>query len=245
MGRFSPSIKKEKLKNAMFINEIMPGFCRHVSLPYKESTQMNQLLALVEPSKENYIYPRNTYFRVKENYEKIMDYVFIEISATHLGKTLTYANTTDALTTEQKNILNSADFGTDIYIKIRFKYKSWTNVSDHTTKEAEYRVTVIPEIEAVYPGGNNELTIYLTKNIFDKISEKSTAKKIQNAIVTFNINEDGEPVDAKLIQTSKDQKIDQLILDAIHKMPKWTTAKNSDGTIVQEKITIPFGGGGC
>jgi hypothetical protein len=246
-GRFSPAIKKEKLRNAQFINEIMPEFCRYVSLPYKERAHLDQLLAIVKPSQANYTYPLGSYFHVQKDYEKIIEYVSIEISSIRQGKILTYGNTTDLLTTEQKNSLSSADLGTDIRIKIRFKYKNWAidnSSTDRSTKEAQYVVTVIPETEATYPGGFKQLTAYLTENIIDKVSENAL-EKIQQAIVKFNVDEDGQPVNARLFKTSTDPKTDQLIIDAIKKMPKWKPAKNSEGIIVNEEISIPFRGGGC
>jgi hypothetical protein len=246
-GRFSPSIKKEKLRDAQFLNEIMPEFPRYVSMPYQERAQLDQLLASVQPSQENYSYPLGNYFHVQKDYEKIFDYVTIEISTISHGKTLTYGNTNDALTIEQKNSLNSADFGTDIRIKIRFKYKNWAMDNSNTgraIKEAQYAVTVIPETEAAYPGGFKQLTSYLTKNIMDKASER-TSEKIQQAIVRFSVNEDGQPVDVRLFKTSTDLKTDQLIMDAINNMPRWKPAKNAEGVIVKEEISIPFGGGGC
>jgi TonB family protein len=251
-GRFSPAIKKEKLSGARFICEIMPEFGRYVSMPFRELDQLNQLLKSVCSPQRNYgsslTYPPDTYVHMQENYERVIDYVSIEILTTSNGKTLAAQGPTDALTNEQKNILNSADLGSDIRIKIKFNYKKWvyknTSMTD-SLKEALYLITVVPATEAEYPGGFKQLTSYLTTTILNKISDKNGLKKIQEAIVKFTVNEEGQLMDVKLSRTSTDSRTDQLILDAIHKMPRWKPAKNYQGVNVKQEISIPFREKGC
>jgi TonB family protein len=251
-GRFSPTIKKEKLNGVRFISEIMPEFCRYVSMPNRERAQFNQLLKSIDLPERNYrsilTYPPDNYIHTQKNYERIIDYVSIEIAVTSNGKTLAAQSPSYVLTNEQKNILNSSDLGTDIHIKIKFIYKNWVNNTINTVdvpKEAQYSVTVIPETEAEYPGGLKQLSTYLTTNIIDRISEKTASKNIQQAIVKFTVNADGKLVNAKLSRSSMDARTDLLILEAILKMPNWKPAKNSNGIQVKQEMSIPFGGGGC
>jgi TonB family protein len=138
--------------------------------------------------------------------------------------------------------------GTDIRIKIRFNFKNQPNdsgVNVNKINEGEYVVTVIPETEAEYPGGYKQLTEYLNENVFSKISEKNTSEKIQQAILRFTVNEDGQIVDTRIAKTTTYPKIDELLLDATNKMPKWTPAENSKGIKVKQEFSIPLGGGGC
>jgi TonB family protein len=251
-GRFTAAIKKEKLSGARYICEIMPEFNRYVSMPYKELDQFHQLLKSVCVPQRNYgsflTYPPDTYVHMQENYEQVIDYTSIEILVTSHDKILRAQSPNDVLTNEQKNILNSADLGSDIRIKIRFNYKKWVyknmNVVD-TLKEALYLVTVVPATEAEYPGGFKQLTTYLTTNILDKISDKNVSKKIQQAVVKFTVDEEGQLTDVKLSTTSTDSRTDQLILDAFHKMPKWKPAKNYQGVTVKQEMSIPFRERGC
>lgn len=238
-GRLTPSIKKAKLNEARFINEIMPQFGRFFALPYNER---------VEFDKRNITIYSQNYFYPQQNYNYMIGYVSIEISATCNGKVLTSQSKSDTLTTKQKNILNTVDLGTDISVKIKFNFKNQTENSLESagnTKEGEYIVTVIPETEAVYPGGFKQFTEYLKENVFDKISEKSTSEKIQQAVVKFAVNEEGQIVDARISKTSTVPKIDQLLLDATNKMPKWTPAESTKGKKVKQEFSIPLGGGGC
>lgn len=173
--------------------------------------------------------------------------VGVEISATSNGKTLTAQNTSDKLTAEQKNILTTADLGSDIRIKIQFKYKNQADDnfgSRSGIKEGVSTVTVVPETEAEYPGGYKKITEYFIENVVNKIAAPSTSQKIQNAVVRFTVNEEGKIVDAKITSTSTDPYIDKLLLDATVKMPKWKPAENSKGVRVKQEFVIPFGGGG-
>jgi len=247
-GRYTPSIKKESLDKAVFICEIMPDFRYHFSLPVNEEARLNDLLKLVDAPEGHYIYSQENWFCPQEGYSKIMDYVGIEITAICNGKNISAESTGEALTDEQRTILNTADLGTDINIVIKFKYRDWaidSHDGENKTKEGTYRVAVVPETEAKYPGGFKQLSEYFTENIVNKIQGASSFEKFSNSVVSFTINEDGKVVDGKLSTTSTDAKIDKLILDAVKEMPKWAPAKNSKGVKVKQVFTIPLGGGGC
>jgi len=244
-GRLTPSIKKEKLTKALFINEIMPEFSRYFQLPHDDRFQFDvQLKATDSPQGYFINTPENS--NPKKDHEKIINYVSIEIFATCEGKTLRSQSANKTISTEQKNILNSTDLGTDIRIKIKFKFKyPLYDKVDTGVKEGEYSVTVVPETEAEYPGGSKKLTDYLIENVFNKIHDKKNTEKVHGAIVKFNINEEGQVVDVKMLRTSKEPKTDKLIIDAINRMPKWKPAKNAKGINIKQEFSIPFGNSGC
>lgn len=240
-GRFTPVIKKEKLYFAKSIGEIMPEFNRYFVLSAKERYQMDLMVNTADNPQAYSVFQQ-------ESFTKFIDFVSVEIEATYEGKTLTAQSAGDMLSTEQKNILNAADLGTDIYIKINFSYKDPANdkyASTDQIKEGQYSVTVVPATEAEFPGGTKQITAYLTDNIINQVSEKSAFGKIQEAIVNFTVDEEGRIVDAKMYRTSTDPEIDKLILDATNRMPKWRPAENSKGVKVRQVVSIPFGGGGC
>ncbi len=248
--RFTPSIKNEKINEAKYVSEIMPQFCRYFSLPSKDRALFEDQVKIADSHNEGYVYhlySQESFFP-EENYEKVIDFVSVEISAVCQGKNLKSQCSRKTLTPEQKNILNSADLGTDIRIKIKFKYK-YQAIEDldngSKVREGEYIVTVVPETEAEYPGGFKQMTEYIKKNIINKIPEKGISKKIQQAVLEFTVNEEGQIIDTKISSTSTDPKIDKLILDATNKMPKWKPAQNSKGVKVKEEFSIQFGGGGC
>ena len=157
-------------------------------------------------------------------------------------------STGNQLTQEQKQILRTADPGTDIEIKINFKFRNQVGKSagsENKINEGNLAVIVVPATEAEYPGGFAQLSDYFNKNVFDKISETGGTDKILMASVKFTINEDGRITNTKISQTSTDPQIDKLILDQTAKMPKWNPAKNSEGIKIKQEYTIPFSGPGC
>jgi TonB family protein len=242
-GRLSPTINKEKLAEAESLSEIMPEFSHHFSLPFNEQAQLDRLLKIVDSGRKNYVYPQQ-YIHILENYEEVINYVSIDISAVCRGKVQSAQNTNDRLTAEQKNMLREADPGTDIRIKIKFSYKNWAdgNLDDGSKiKSGEYVVTIVPDTEAEYPGGFKQLTAYLTENIINKISDAS--EKLGAAAVKFTVTGEGHISDARMSNPSSDPQTDKLILDAIKRMPVWKPAMNSKGAKVKEEFSIPFGGG--
>lgn len=246
-GRFTPVIKQEKLKEAKLLNDIMPEFCRYFALPYKERCKFNQLLKLEDIMPGNYSYSQK-YFYHQEKFERIIDYISIEITASCNNKSVTSKSKSNVLTAEQKNILKTADLGSDISIKIKFKYnyQSCEFPEDPgNIQEGKYTVTVLPQTEAEYPGGFKQISDHINKYVINKIPKAMLSGKIQNAIVKFTITEEGKIIDAKISRTSTDPKIDILLIDAINKMQKWKPAENAKGIKVKQEYSIPLGGGGC
>lgn len=244
-GRYTPTVKKEKVIEAKYISDIMPEFCRYFGLPQKERDTFNQLLKLEGSQQGNY---SQKYFYHQEKFEKIIDYVLIDIMTICNGKLISTKSKSNIITAEQKNSLYMADLGTDISIKIKFKYKYPTNKfpnNDLKIQEGKYVVTVIPSTEAEYPGGFKQITNYVTQTIINKIPKTLSSEKIRQAIVKFTINEEGNVVDTKIAKTCTDLKIDQLLIDAISKMPKWKPAKNAKGIKVKQEYCIPLDGNGC
>jgi TonB family protein len=237
-GRYTPSIKKENLGEARFISEIMPEFSRYVVLPNSDRTQLDWRIL---------VYPQDYYYPIENNTVKL-DIVSIELSGSCGGKVMTALSYSDTLTKEQKNIINTVDLGSDIRIKLSFTDKNLVKGNPgQSTKiqEGYYTVTVIPEKEAEYPGGYAQISAYLAGNVFDKITGTKTLREVQQSIVKFTVNEEGQVVDTKIYVGSKNPEVNNLLLDATQKMPKWKPAENSMGIKVKQEFTIPFGGGGC
>jgi len=172
----------------------------------------------------------------------IKSYVSVEVSGTVDNKLMTATSLNDTMSLEQLNILNAVDFGTDIVINI--KYKAENNINNSTYFESmHYSTTVVPEIEAEYPGGNQQMTNYLKENAINKISEAILKKEIT---VRFTVKEGGEIINAQITKSSGDFKADQLLLDSINQMAKWRPAENSKGIKVKQEFEFSVGGNqGC
>ncbi len=239
-GRRTAAAKKEHLKEVNVISDITPDLWSRMVLPYKERIELD--------NRRKNEYALGYYLCPEGGYEQFINYLSVEISAIHNGKTTTAMSTSNKLTTVQKSILFNADMDTDINVKIKFKMKNRKNDSPYESNEVEGEctITVVPEIEAVYPGGFKELTTYLKENVINKIADSGNLPEIQNTILKFIVNEEGQVIDAKIVRSYYDTKTDKIIIDAAYKMPKWKPAENSKGEKVTQEISIPFGNeGGC
>ena len=209
-GKYQRPVKKEKLQEARFVSDFVPG------------------------------YPASW----------VSQYVSVEILVTSNGNTQKAVNENDLLSTAQKNLLNKAEPSSDIVIKVFYKHKNAVT-GKMGINQMHILLTVVPEKEAEYIGGYAELKKYLKVNSINKMAEPSifgrlpTVAANQQAKVLFTINEQGEIINAKISQTSGSKRTDQLMLDAIHKMPKWKPAENAKGIKVKQEFEFIVGNGGC
>ncbi len=169
----------------------------------------------------------------------IEGYVSVNISGTCDGKMISAKGTNEKLTAEQKNILNTADLGTNISVNIEYKTKNAiSNAIELSTMH--YRTTYAPDVQAEYVSGKEQMTDYLKENIITKVPE-AINKQMTRAIVKFTVNESGEINNAEIGKTSGDAKTDKLLLEAINNMPKWKPAQNSNGTKVKQDFEFILG----
>ncbi|MFT7606499.1 MAG: hypothetical protein ACI8VT_004102, partial [Saprospiraceae bacterium] len=172
----------------------------------------------------------------------IREYISVEISASNKGILRKAVSENDTLSQEQKDIMNMADVGTDISVNIQYIPENTLKHND--AKEIDFKFTVNPESEAIYAGGQQQLKQYLKENAIDKIPTGSF-KGYDLAAVKFTINEEGKIIDAHIFgpefQTSKDEKIDKLLLETICNMPNWKPAEYANGTKVKQEFVLTVG----
>jgi len=169
----------------------------------------------------------------------ITAYISVEISSSCKKVNVNAVSLNDVLNVEQKNILNTADVGTDIVITVKFNTKNTiTNVLEKS--EMNVSLTVIPEIEATYVGGYKGMIAYLKEKSNAKIAAITT-KQIQFTSINFTVNKKGETKNVMLMKTSGNSVIDELLTELITNMPKWVPAKNSEGATVNQKFEFSIG----
>ena len=176
----------------------------------------------------------------------ITTYDSVEILATCNGKAVRAMSKNEALSNEQINTLKTIDVNANLSINVWYKFRNDFNSYILENHEMHVKMTVVPEIEAEYIGGYEEMEKYLQVNAIDKIS-RSVTKQFQRSMVIFTINEQGEATEANISRSSGEAKTDKLLLDAINKMPKWKPAENLKGIKVKQKFvfTVDDGMGGC
>lgn len=171
----------------------------------------------------------------------IRKFISVEISASHNGKIIKSQYTNDALSQEQKDLISKADAGTDI--SVRINYIPQNTLSHNDPKEFNFRFSLHPDTEASYVGGQQKLKSYLKNKAIDKISAARFYDINQYNLVAikFTIDEAGQIVNTNIFQSSKDEKIDELLLDAICSMPLWKPAEYSNGIKVQQELVFTVG----
>lgn len=175
----------------------------------------------------------------------IKGYNSVELTVTGNGKTISATGTNENLTAEQAQMLASLDLGSEIVINISYQSE---NFLTHETENGQmhYSATVVPEVEARFPNGYEQLTEYIKLHGIDQISA-DYSKDIQQAIIRFTINEDGDIEDAHISKTSGNMDIDRLLLETVNNMPAWNPASDANGNKVKQEFELTVSGGneGC
>lgn len=233
-GKHVLSLKKGDLPRIKYVSDISPELWSKVVVTNKERIFLDHFKIMdfsFYPEKSNY----------KWYYNNFIYYASVVISANCKDIVREAEGKDDKLTQEQLEILNTADLGTDIKIKIKYKYKNLTSgfVCGNELIEANVKVTLIPDKEAEYPGGFAQLTKYLNDCVINKIPPHSDAG-IWQGIMKFTVGEDGRVMDAKISRTSGSEKVDQLLLEAARNMPSWKPALNANGEKVSQEFSIPL-----
>lgn len=168
----------------------------------------------------------------------VREYISVELLTSRKGRVEKAMSKNDTLTQEQKEILNRADPGAGI--SVRINYMPDNTLTHNDPKEINFTFTVDPENEAKYPGGQQQLKKYLKGNLIDKVSDAGF-KKYQLAAVKFTIDEEGLVTNPHVFWTSEDKKTDELLLVTICNMPCWKPAEYANGIKVKQEFVLTVG----
>lgn len=168
----------------------------------------------------------------------VKDYKSIVISAINNGKTVEAKAKDQNLTSAQKNIIQSADAGS--VVKVRIKYLPDNNLSKNDVKESNFELSLDPVSTAAFPGGEDKMNSYFQEKILDKIS-KDIIEIYNLAAVKFTINELGQPIDVKVTHSTEDMKTDEMLYDAVCNMPIWTPAEYTAGQNIKQEFVLSVG----
>ena len=172
----------------------------------------------------------------------IREYISVEILTSYKGSIRKAVNKKNTLSQEQKDNINMADTNTDILVKVQ--YIPENTLTQNDIKEINFTFTVDPESEAEYIGGQQQLRQYLQKKAIDKIPDGSF-KNYDLTIVKFIIDEEGKIINAHIFdpvfQASKNEKVNEILLEAIRNMPCWEPAEYANGTKVKQEFVLTVG----
>ncbi|MCC7026562.1 MAG: energy transducer TonB [Saprospiraceae bacterium] len=168
----------------------------------------------------------------------VKEYIFVEISAYKNGTQTKVSGISDVLNQEQKELIRLADRRSDITVNVM--YLPNNSLKNNTVKQYDFKVTIMPDKNAVYSTGAKQLIQYLQKNSIVNIEAGSFTGYDLTAI-KFTITEQGHITDIQVALPSKDTKIDEMLVTAISKMPNWKPAEFSNGLKVKQNFVLTIG----
>jgi TonB family protein len=173
----------------------------------------------------------------------VKEYVSVDVLTEKDGKTEIAKGENQVLNKEQKSILNKADLESEVHINVR--YISINSVTERKeNNEMVVKMTVVPDIQAEFEGGYENLKKYLKDNLIDRIIE-NTPPEFQKGKVVFKIDPNGKLVDAEILESSGDPNMDNFLLEVFRNMPNWKPAQNATGEKVKQRFEFSMGIGGC
>ncbi len=168
----------------------------------------------------------------------VKEYISVEISAYKNGTQTKASGISDVLNQAQKELIRLADRSSDIAVSVMYLPKN--SLKNNTVKQYDFKVTIMPNKNAIYSEGAAQLIPYLQKNSIVNIEAGSFTGYDLTAI-KFTITEQGHIADIQVVLPSKDTKIDEMLVTAISKMPKWKPASFSNGLNVKQIFVLTIG----
>jgi len=169
-------------------------------------------------------------------------YISVEIEVCQDGELKRAMGSNEQFTKAQKALMTTADSGKEIQVIINYWPKN--NLTFNEPKKINFSFLINPENDAIFPGGEKALHQFLETIVFRNISADSFQNYDMTAI-KFSIGPSGEVAQATIFgaeyQAGKFDAINQELLVAIHKMPRWKPATYADGTQTTQGFVLAVG----
>ena len=201
--------------------------------------EINKVLPFIS-IQENKLDKINTLTDLDKRYPTswVREYISVEISAYKNGTQTKASGISDVLNQEQKELIRLADRSSDIAVSVM--YLPENSLKNNTVKQHDFKVTIMPDKNAIYSEGAEQLIQYLQKNSIVNIEAGSFTGYDLTAI-KFTITEQGHITDIQVAMPSEDTKIDEMLVAAISKMPSWKPAEFSNGLKVKQNFVLTIG----
>ena len=175
-----------------------------------------------------------------ENYPNkwIKDYNSVVISGIGLNEKSEATSANHILTDEQKEVLSTSS---EIHIAVHYQKKNYNDETQNRQMNTSF--IVIPETQAQYKGGYENMISYLKNNSLTEINAKNLMAP--QPIIYFTVNKNGTIENPEISETSGDSDIDNMLLKMLKNMPQWVPAKNAAGENVEQRFALDIGMNGC
>jgi len=175
-------------------------------------------------------------FKYKSSW--VSEYISVEISTIQNGKVIKTLSKNDQLTQEQKDHLIKADRNTAVFVLVN--YIPENNLKNKELRKMDFTFSIDPQNDAKFSDGQKELKQYLKQAMMDKIPD-DIFKNYDLAAVKFTVSEEGKITNAHVVESSKDEKTDKLLLATIQNMTDWQPAKYSNGLPTKQDFVLTVG----
>ncbi len=145
----------------------------------------------------------------------------------------------DNLNVAQKNLLKKADMGSEIIVSVMYNPDTIINDEDDI-REISFNYSIVPAKKAAYPLGYDKLKEFLWENGVEKIAALDQ-EVIRNSIIRFSIDKSGNVSNSSVEMSCGDPAIDEILLEAINKMPSWNPAENFQGQKILQNFQFIVG----
>ena len=169
----------------------------------------------------------------------------LNVTLLHDGSETTETGDNLTLNKAQAQLLRSTDYSESFRLVATCQDQHKAVPDREEAYHLTYFITVTPEKEAEYKGGEDALIAYLKKK-----SKKETVAVKEDQLrlgqVSFIVTKDGTIANAKLSSSSGYPSIDKIMVELISTLPKkWDPATNPKGEKVDQEFVFSFGRGGC
>lgn len=168
----------------------------------------------------------------------IREYISVEVVTIQDGKLRKAVGKNELFNSQQKELMTRADVHEDIVVNVQYIPENTLKHND--PKDLSFAVSINPEKEASFPGGQAELIRYLKSQAIDKIPE-GTFKGYALTAIQFTVDEEGRIIDAQTFWPSDNEKVDKLLLETICNMPNWEPAQYANGRKVRQDLALTVG----
>ncbi len=171
-----------------------------------------------------------------------MDFQTVTVAVLQDGGDIQEIGYAKELNAAQLKILKSTDYSSGFYIQARGKTKhpETEQIVNYT-----YHLTVVPEKEAEYPGGQDALIAYLSENSKEEVAIVK-AGQLQRGEISFKVSTTGTIMDVELVSSSGYKAIDKTMVTLMKTLSeKWDPATKLNGDKIEQEFIFSFGRGGC
>jgi len=173
----------------------------------------------------------------------------ISISEFRIGfhevfKSIEYSAKGKTLSETQKLKLKKLRYTENYYVKAEAKRYDST-YAEYIDYELAYFVSVVPNINATYKGGNENLLAFLvqkSKSLYSTID----VKKLGSGRIYFTISSEGKIIASSIEGQSGNAGLDTLLSKHLNNAPEnWQAAIDQNGKETAQELILFYGNSGC